>query len=325
VAPSIELGGLPLRETDGELAKDPAVIRRVETASALWFTGGDQSRIMALLDPGSGPSCEQPDPLHRDPHPLYSAAWDVQANGGLIGGSSAGAAIMSHPMITGGRSEGALLNGCGKGGVSTAPGMGYFPFGIVDQHFLARGRMGRLLIATGSHGLRYGFGVEENSAMVVTLGDRPMIEVLGAAGLCILDLGEDPEFLVDTDGDGIPQSHDEFPYPWKFEVTLLGTGDRWDPLSGEAIPNRTRKPLALPAASPVPNPSTLGLWDSGAIATAIHRLSLNPNAPQILKSDNFQVQLSSGPGTRFLINSSYSNDIFAEKVQIHLTKSEARQ
>jgi cyanophycinase len=320
VAPAAELGGLPLAADDQESAFDPTVVARMEGASALWFTGGDQSRIMKLFRRGSTPSDAALESEGHAPHPIHSAAYRMQIEGGLVGGSSAGAAIMSDNMITGGRSEKALLHGHGKDGVSTSKGMGYFPFGIVDQHFLARGRLGRLLVATAAHGHRYGFGVEENSGMIVTLGAAPMIEVLGASGLCVLDMGPNHGSLLTVGG--VPASPGSFPDPWEFEISLLGTGDRWDPLTGKAIAHSDRVPLPLPETSPVPETEPLDPWDSGAIEIAIRRLSFNPETPQVLNSKLHRVELIARANTRFLINSSQSKDLFASNILITISKSE---
>lgn len=326
VAPGVQSGGLPLTKDDKELARDPKVLARVEGASALWFTGGDQSRIMELFSPGDPPPCETPAPNFQPAHPIYSAAWSMHYDGGIIGGSSAGAAIMSEIMITGGRSQTALVNGLGKGGVTTAEGMGLFPFGIVDQHFLARGRLGRLLVATATSWprFRYGFGVEENSAMVVTLGETPMIEVVGASGLCVLDLGAERSHLGDTNGDGIPEGPEHFPDPWEFEINLLGDGDRWDPVRGVAIPAADRIPLVDPAPGPDSTTDPVGPWEPGAIEDAIFRLAHNPDESVVLTNETCRLQLSSGLDTEFLIKSSYSSDLLATRVQIQLTKTDHR-
>lgn len=71
--------------TAGDQARDPAVVARLESATGIWFTGGDQSRITAAL---AGT-------------PLLEAIRARNLAGVPIGGTSAGAAIMSPLMITG--------------------------------------------------------------------------------------------------------------------------------------------------------------------------------------------------------------------------------
>ena len=49
-------------------------------------------------------------------------------------------------------------------------GLGFFPFGMVDQHFIKRGRLGRLVVAMAEAGVRRGFGIDENTALLVEGG-----------------------------------------------------------------------------------------------------------------------------------------------------------
>ena len=106
---------------------------------SVYFTGGDQAKILAALAPGGV----------RDPAlTAIRAALDA---GGLLAGSSAGAAMMSQPMILGGTSLEALVHGVTENpkepGLLIGTGLGFFPFGMVDQHFIKRGRLGRLVVA----------------------------------------------------------------------------------------------------------------------------------------------------------------------------------
>jgi cyanophycinase len=159
---------IPLDKDAAARADDPAVAALIRSCSGLWFTGGDQSRITAVFRPG-------PRGAARDTE-AYRATLDVLARGGVIAGTSAGAAVMSDPMITGGTSADALANGAtwtdqpreGQG-VGLAPGLGYFPVGLTDQHFLERGRLGRLVVALRETGVSTGFGVAENAALEVDL------------------------------------------------------------------------------------------------------------------------------------------------------------
>ncbi len=313
MAPRLQIDGLPLAHENADCAMDPAIAERFEKASAIWFTGGDQSRITSLFEPELRPAHEPPP--WRERRLIDLATRRMLSDGGIIAGTSAGAAMMADPMIAGGRSEGALLNGEAEGGVRTKIGMGYFPFGLVDQHFMARGRMGRLLVAMAVHGERYGFGVEENSAMVVSLGDTPYIEVVGPSGLCVLDLTSMPNLKGER-----PYGPSALPAVWEFEISLLGTGDRWDPLSGQAIPHRNRIPRLGPAISPAPEGPAEDPWSADSIEKALLRLSLQPEQPQILTSDKHQVTFSKGPLSRFSIHPFYTSDLFATKVRVRVTK-----
>ncbi len=73
---------------DNGTSKEIAV--KIETYDGLWFTGGDQARYTeVLLD------------KERQKTPVLKAIWDIYKRGAVLGGTSAGAAIMSSPMIGG--------------------------------------------------------------------------------------------------------------------------------------------------------------------------------------------------------------------------------
>jgi cyanophycinase len=155
---------LPLTKDDHANAHDEGVASQVRACRGLWFVGGDQSRITSVFRGTGGTS------------PTYEATCDILARGGVIGGTSAGAAMMCDPMITGGTSEDALMHGAvwsndpkGNEGVGLAPGMGYFPFGLIDQHFLERGRLGRLLVAMHEAKVCDAWGIRENGCLEVDL------------------------------------------------------------------------------------------------------------------------------------------------------------
>jgi len=159
-----------------ELAKDMLEF------TAVYFVGGDQIRYTQTLKGADG----QDSPLLRSIRRIY-------ANGGVIGGSSAGAAMMCDPMICDGYSLKALISGAAAkadscpeaNGVSLSTGLGFFRGGMVDQHFLKRGRVGRLLMAISSlPEIWLGVGIDEDTA-AVCCGET--IEVLGSSGVLIID------------------------------------------------------------------------------------------------------------------------------------------
>jgi cyanophycinase len=168
---------------------DFAVLER-DRCSGFYFTGGVQSRILDAFRPGGQTT------------PAYQALLQRWQEGAVVAGSSAGAAMMSDPMIAGGSSAGAIAAGirtaaaadrddegdASGGGVSIAPGMGLFQGGIVDQHFLARGRIGRLLVAVlGLDEFHHGFGIDENTAL---LADGSRVSVAGASAVVIVDASQ---------------------------------------------------------------------------------------------------------------------------------------
>jgi cyanophycinase len=124
-------------------ADEPAFARPLEDATGVWFSGGDQSRVTEVY---LGTAVERA--LRR-----------VLDRGGVIGGTSAGAAIMSRVMITGGQ---------GKATVGT--GFGFLPGVVVDQHALRRNRINRLLGVLAEHPDLTGVAVDEATALVVREG-----------------------------------------------------------------------------------------------------------------------------------------------------------
>lgn len=172
-------------------ATDPAEIARIADAGAIWFTGGDQLRSTSLLAPGG-----------RDT-PMLKALRARLAAGAVIGGTSAGAAIMSGAMITEGDPLASLLkpvsrqapveagapdNRVSGGGLVIGKGLGFLPMGLVDQHFDARRRLGRLARALFEQppSARFGFGIDEDTGLVVDLA-RGTAHVVGSASVTLLD------------------------------------------------------------------------------------------------------------------------------------------
>ena len=91
----------PSTEFDESMWKDNGnnkeIAAKIETYDGLWFTGGDQARYTeVLLD------------KEKNKTPVLEAIWDIYNRGAVLGGTSAGAAIMSSPMIGGGTSIDAL-------------------------------------------------------------------------------------------------------------------------------------------------------------------------------------------------------------------------
>lgn len=165
----------------------PEVAEMIKKCTGIWFVGGDQTRITGVL-------------YNKDTSNTLSldAIWAVFKNGGVIGGTSAGAAIMSDPMIAGGNSMGALTYGFTdkyddyndqeQGPVYATRGLGFFNQGIIDQHFDRKARLGRLIITTLANKNKFnlGFGVDENTALVYYSGKNE-IEAIGEGGVVIID------------------------------------------------------------------------------------------------------------------------------------------
>jgi cyanophycinase len=213
-----------------ENANDPALAGKIKNCSGVWFVGGDQMRVTRAL--------YRPDGSNT---PVLDAVWEVYRNGGVIGGTSAGAAIMSEVMIGNGSSLGALqlpiITDNGPENEETnalliSRGLGFFPEGIVDQHFHARARIGRLVVALMNSRDKFplAFGVDENTVLIYSAADR-QIRVVGRGGVTI----------VDASGARMTYSGN-LPDVRNLSVSYLEQGDSFSIASGELVPAEGKKP-----------------------------------------------------------------------------------
>ncbi|HET6527941.1 MAG TPA: Type 1 glutamine amidotransferase-like domain-containing protein, partial [Balneolaceae bacterium] len=108
------------------------------------------------------------------------------ANGALIAGTSAGAAIMSEIMITGDQKKypeyTSTFYHLEKDNIITAEGLGLITGVIVDQHFVARARNNRLLTAVMEFPDHIGIGIDESTAIVV---DNDKVKVVGESQVLV--------------------------------------------------------------------------------------------------------------------------------------------
>jgi cyanophycinase len=132
-----------LHTRNRDQANDPDFVKPLTEATAVWFSGGDQSLLTAAY---RGTAVE------RELHKLL-------ARGCVIGGTSAGAAVMSSVMITGGNPH-----------AQVGQGFGFLSGIVVDQHFQNRNRKDRLLEVLDKNPDYLGLGIDEETAVVVTGG-----------------------------------------------------------------------------------------------------------------------------------------------------------
>ncbi len=196
-----------------EAVHDPVLVEQVLAATGIYFAGGAQSRITDSLQPDGKPT------------PLLQAIWSVYRAGGVVAGTSAGAAVMSETMF---RDAFDVLRVLKRGrldeGQEIGRGLGFVgPELLIDQHFLKRGRIGRLLPLMVQKGYRLGLGVEENTAAILHDG---MVEVVGGKGVLLVDLG-----AASQDG-----RLDAFNLR-NAKLTYLDRGDRHDLHSGVTTPS----------------------------------------------------------------------------------------
>lgn len=141
------------------------VLDRLARATGVFFTGGDQARIMDVLA----------DPV------LLGAVAARHAAGVVFGGTSAGAAVMSRRMITG-DGDFTVIDG---EKVGVRPGLGLLDGVIVDQHFVKRQRENRLFGLVLKHPEERGVGIDEDTALLVTSGREA--EVVGKGPVVLVD------------------------------------------------------------------------------------------------------------------------------------------
>ncbi len=164
------LGAEGVRIIDTETRDDASSstgLEAIAQATGIFFTGGDQARIISIL---------------KDTE-IDAAIHQRFSEGMVVAGTSAGAAIMPDQMIV----EGDAQTHPRMEIVAMGPGLGFLPGVVIDQHFSQRGRLGRLLSALVQEPAGLGFGIDENTAMVVT---DHQIEVIGEGSVTIIDESE---------------------------------------------------------------------------------------------------------------------------------------
>ena len=216
--------GILISTENPSQAQDPSVVAEVRTCSGFFFPGGSQSRIVDVFLPGG------------DTTEAYRALWQQWQEGAVVSGSSAGAAMMSRVMIAGGSSADAVTHGVrlpDGDGVHIREGMGFFELGMLDQHFLARGRIGRLLVSTlQENSPQIGLGIDENTALVV---DGDSAWVVGASGVVVVD-GRSVQRTGPSRGLGL-------------RMSLVGAGDLLDLRTLSVQRERTKNPMPVTETS----------------------------------------------------------------------------
>src|SRR5271170_3254406 len=178
-----EIGARRVTVMDFDTRRDcqePGRLERLEQASGIFFTGGNQLRLSTLLG-GT---------------PVAKLIRTRNARGVTVGGTSAGASILSEHMIAAGDEGSSLI----AGGVRLAPGLGLTNRVIIDQHFRQRDRLGRLLTALAYNPFAVGIGLDEDTAAFIS--PEEIVEVEGSGGVTIIDPSEVSYSSIDKVSDG---------------------------------------------------------------------------------------------------------------------------
>jgi cyanophycinase len=142
---------------------DETMLDKINNATGLYFTGGNQLHVTALTG-GT---------------PLHALILDKFSKGLTIGGTSAGAMMMSSSTLLSGSTDVApRLNA-----TEVAPGMELLDSSIIDTHFSQRGRHGRLLSSVAHNPQVLGIGIDERTAIIVE-GDK--FEVMGEGAVTVI-------------------------------------------------------------------------------------------------------------------------------------------
>ncbi|MBU1099626.1 MAG: cyanophycinase [Bacteroidetes bacterium] len=159
---------------------------KMENVKAVFFSGGDQARLTAAL-------------LGTK---LLEKIKKVYNEGGVVGGTSAGAAIMSEVMITGdeliNKDKEDFFIAIQKGNIKTTEGFGFVKTGIIDQHFVLRKRLNRLISVVLEHPNLLGIGIDESTAIIVNPDST--FEVAGERTVLIFNATDAKDIRTNKEG-----------------------------------------------------------------------------------------------------------------------------
>ncbi|MBZ0199880.1 MAG: cyanophycinase [Ignavibacteriaceae bacterium] len=195
---------------DIETADADSNLLKVEDAQIVYFSGGDQSRLTADL-------------LGTK---LFEKIKQVYSKGGIISGTSAGAAVMSHIMITGDEliQTDSLnsYNTIQRKNIKTTSGFGFIDGAVIDQHFIKRKRNNRLISVILENPQQLGIGIDESTAIIVYPDDT--FKVIGDNQVIVYD-AKDAVVKAKADSNLLAASG--------IKMNILFDGDKFD------IKNRT--------------------------------------------------------------------------------------
>lgn len=229
-------------------AQEQVLADQLDSYTAVWFLGGDQLNITGTL-------------LHDgNETPLLQAVHKLYQRGGVIGGTSAGAAIMSKVMIAAGDSWGALTQGLTdsyngmqdqeNGPLMLSRGLGFFHHGIIDQHFDRKARFGRLIVATEQHKAEFplGFGIDEDAALVYDANSAE-VQAIGSGAVTLVDVSH-AQRISNPHGYHIDN----------VRISILQGGDKYQPKERRFIPNPVKQATVGNEYLNIANPVVSGVF-----------------------------------------------------------------
>ena len=161
-----------------EAMDTPICLKQLSSATGVFFTGGDQNKLAQAFAQTQA----------------FKEVLAIHQRGGVLAGTSAGAAIMSQIMLTGDEKpetnhqtikQPLPFSTIQKQRVITSAGFGLVSRYIIDQHFIKRQRQNRLMSVVLDHPQRIGIGIDESTAILVHPDQS--FEVLGDASVLVID------------------------------------------------------------------------------------------------------------------------------------------
>jgi cyanophycinase len=161
-------------------ADEAGRLERLNQASGVFFTGGNQLRLSTLVG-GTA---------------VAKAVRQMNAAGIPVAGTSAGAAFMCEHMIAFGDDGSTPI----AGSVRLAPGLGLTNRIVIDQHFRQRDRLGRLLTALAYNPFAVGIGLDEDTAAFIAPDNTVHVE--GSGGITVVDAADVQFSSMDSVNEG---------------------------------------------------------------------------------------------------------------------------
>lgn len=284
---------------------EEAALSLIRQADGIFINGGNQSLTYLALKTPTG----------QDSAALRLIRQQIKAGQLIMAGSSAGTAVQAGGsylqqatvMISNGQSETAFLQGavaapaplpgcrfaqsCGPGlserslTYQAQGGLGLFPWGVLDTHFSERGREGRLLALVAQTGARFGFGIDEATALLARSDQAQQVHfrVLGREGVYVAERAADSHFQP---GKLLKMQSHYFSREDEFSLSQAGL---------KAQPAAWKQPL-LPAAGQFSQPD---LKPASIQSDALTTDSYRQLASQLCQSQaaklQQQIQTESGP------------------------------
>ena len=195
----VDIGHLKITSRDE--ADSKKVLERLERCNCIMFSGGDQLRLCSVLG-------------GTDFLDIVRERFEKEHF--IIAGTSAGAAAMTNTMIAGGDEAKAYL----KGKVELAIGLGFLRDVIIDTHFDARGRFGRLVQAIAAQPGAIGVGLDEDTGVIIEKGSK--LKAIGASSVVVVDGSSLQHNNIADIKNGMPISVSSL------QVTVMTNSDTYD-------------------------------------------------------------------------------------------------